>query len=162
MTFENSDIPVPARTRLFLYPTHHYESISIFVVYLSNVCCKIIGKYGDSRKFYAPLWKYAALADPLVEEVHFRQIDQVLTDREGLAIQDWKENSDFPFIIMRDHPKHSQPIPKSMFGLQRKENLMKPLKDSYEKMMIASKSLFKQTDDLEDLLLEALIWPLAA
>ena len=63
---------------------------------------------------------------------------------------------------MRDHPKHSQPIPKSMFGLQRKENLMKPLKDSYEKMMIASKSLFKQTDDLEDLLLEALIWPLAA
>ena len=68
------------------------------------------GKYGDSRKFYAPLWKYAILADPNVQELHFKEVDQILTDREVSAVKEWKENSDFPFLIMRDHKRHQQKI----------------------------------------------------
>ena len=47
-----------------------------------------------------------------------------------------------------------------MLAVNRNGKLLLPLKDAYEKMMIASKS-FKQTADLENMLLEALIWPLA-
>ena len=66
-----------------------------------------------------------------------------------------------PFIIMRDHKdKHCYVIPKSMLGVRAQKNLRKPLKDAYEKMMLFSKSI-GQVKDLENLLLEALIWPLA-
>ena len=47
-----------------------------------------------------------------------------------------------------------------MLGVRKQEHLVKPLKDAYEKMMLLSKSL-GQVDDLENLLLEALIWPMA-
>ena len=46
----------------------------------------IIGKYGDSSEFYAPLWKYATMADAYVEEIHFRETSQLLTKREISAI----------------------------------------------------------------------------
>ena len=48
--------------------------------------CLIIGKYGDSSEFYAPLWKYATMADAYVEEIHFRETSQLLTKREISAI----------------------------------------------------------------------------
>ena len=47
-----------------------------------------------------------------------------------------------------------------MLGVRKQEHLVKKLKDAYEKMMLLSKSL-GQVDDLENLLLEALIWPMA-
>ena len=46
----------------------------------------IIGKYGDSSEFFAPLWKYATMADAYVEEIHFRETSQLLTKREISAI----------------------------------------------------------------------------
>lgn len=123
-----------------------------------------LGKYGDSSRFYSPLWKYMAVVDPLAEEVHFRQADQVLTDRENAAINDWRENSEASFVILRDHPVlHSMALPKSMFGLRKtSQSLAKSIKSAYERMMLLSKSVPKgQYQDLEALLLEALFWPIA-
>ncbi len=121
-----------------------------------------IGQYGDSSKFFAPLWKYAPMSDPSVLEVHFRDADQVLSSRETNAIQDWKENSEANFIIMRDHPiLHRFYVPKSMMGLRKSsEDLVNPLKAAYEKMMVYSRTV-GQVDQLENLVLEGFIWPLA-
>ena len=65
--------------------------------------CTFVGNYGDSSIFFPPLWKYATLADSYIEESHFRELGQLLIDREIAAISDWKENSAAPFLIMRDH-----------------------------------------------------------
>ena len=46
----------------------------------------IIGNYGDSSEFYAPLWKYATMADAYVDEIHFRESSQLLSKREISAI----------------------------------------------------------------------------
>ena len=40
-----------------------------------------IGHYGDSSKFFAPLWKYAVLADPQVLEAHFRDAENLMLKR---------------------------------------------------------------------------------
>ena len=40
-----------------------------------------IGHYGDSSKFFAPLWKYAVLADPQVLEAHFRDAGNLMLKR---------------------------------------------------------------------------------
>ena len=56
----------------------------------------------------------------------------------------------------------------SIYGwfLRKQDHLSKPLKEAYEKMMLFSngklgKLSSGQVGDLENLLLEALIWPLA-
>ena len=127
-----------------------------------------IGRYGDSSKFFYPLWKYAVMADPQVLEAHFRDPGNLMIKREADAVQDWKENSQATFHIMRDHPRHLLHILKSLFGIRKKvketaeENakMDKFFKDSYEKMMVLSK-VMKNHDDLENLLLDVSLWPLA-
>ena len=68
---------------------------------------------------------------------------------------------------MRDNKhKHGYVVPKSMLGIRKQDHLPKPLKEAYEKMMLFSngklgKLSMGQVGNLENLLLEALIWPLA-
>ena len=114
------------------------------------------------------MWKYAVLADPQVIEAHFRDTQNYIIQREAEAVKDWKENSIATFHIMRDHKSHLLHILKSLFGIQKKhketpnENVIidKFLKDSYEKMMVMSK-VMKDHKDLENLLIDALFWPVA-
>ena len=84
----------------------------------------IIGKYGDSSEFYAPLWKYATMADAYVEEIHFRETSQLLTKREISAITGmiflriliqlsvWKTLSHLKAIFYFD----SRPLGQKFFG----------------------------------------------
>ena len=144
-------------------PNQHLKLCDLFCTNPHIDLCNTrkIGKYGDSRGFFAPLWKFATLADPTIEEVHFRLDHQVLTKREIAAIQDWKENSEASFIIMRDHPNfHRHLIAGHLLGVKPKENLRKTLREAYEKLMLTSRTM-KDAKDLEKVLLEAIIWPIA-
>ena len=108
------------------------------------------------------------MADPQVQEAHFRDTQNYIITREAEAVKDWKENSIATFHIMRDHKSHLLHILKSLFGIRKNhketpdENVKveKFLKDSYEKMMVMSK-VMKDHPELEDLLLNAVLWPMA-
>ena len=75
-----------------------------------------LGKYADSSKFPATLWKYAPMADPSVIEGHFRNLSQIIIAREISAVNDWKENSEEVFHFMRDHPMHKFTINDGLMG----------------------------------------------
>lgn len=69
---------------------------------------------------------------------------------------------------MRDHPSHLLHILKSLFGVRKKakeskednEKIDKFFRDSYEKMMVLSKVMAKH-EDLENLLVDVSLWPMA-
>jgi hypothetical protein len=51
------------------------------------------------------MWKYAAMADPMSSEAHFRELGYTITSREVAAVSDWLDNSVNLFHVMRDHVK---------------------------------------------------------
>ena len=69
---------------------------------------------------------------------------------------------------MRDHLSHLLHILKSLFGVRKKakeskednEKIDKFFRDSYEKMMVLSKVMAKH-EDLENLLVDVSLWPMA-
>ena len=69
-----------------LVPLIHNNRNCHLITNLWSMYYLIIGKYGDSSEFFAPLWKYATMADAYVEEIHFRETSQLLTKREISAI----------------------------------------------------------------------------
>lgn len=103
------------------------------------------------------------MADPNVYEAHFRDLDKLIISREAAAVNDWKENSDATFHVMRDHPSHTHLIPPGQFGYRRYGNSLNVpeftrfLKDTYEKMMLASKQI-QGEEDKEKILIEAFLW----
>jgi len=48
------------------------------------------------------MWRFIALADPLVDLVVFRDLDSYVLDREVAAVHEWL-NSSYPMHMMRDH-----------------------------------------------------------
>ena len=70
----------------WLVPLIHNNRNCHLITKLWSMYYLIIGKYGDSSEFFAPLWKYATMADAYVEEIHFRETSQLLTKREISAI----------------------------------------------------------------------------
>lgn len=51
------------------------------------------------------MWRFLALADPLVDVVLSRDLDSDITAREVAAVQEWY-NSSAVMHVMRDHPYH--------------------------------------------------------
>ena len=87
-------------------------------------------------------------------------------------MNDWRDNSEAHFHIMRDHPTHEFPIVSSLFGYRKmassedssRGSVTSFAKDSYEKIMMGSVQAHKVHGpaDLANLLLEAVIWPKAS
>ena len=63
-------------------------------------------------------WRFAAMSDPDVVEWHSRDLDSVIGRREVEAVEDWRENSDAAFHVMRDHPWHNTQILGGLFGMR--------------------------------------------
>ena len=91
-----------------------------------------------------------------------------MISREVHAVNDWKENSEEKIHVMRDHPSlHKFLIVDGLFGIRKRndedafdQKFPKIMKSIYEKMMLASKSL-RKNPQMENLLLEAFVWPKA-
>ncbi len=63
------------------------------------------------------LWRFAPMADPLVQEFHSRDLDSTVSQREVDAVNDWIETK-YSFHIMRDNPYHRATILGGMFGIK--------------------------------------------
>ncbi len=50
------------------------------------------GLSGDIRDTFGMIWRFAPMADPLVDEWHSRDLDSVISDREAAAVNDWRSN----------------------------------------------------------------------
>lgn len=48
---------------------------------------------GDISDSPGTLWRFAPMADPLVEEWHSRDLDSRISRREVAAVEDWKQNT---------------------------------------------------------------------
>ena len=68
---------------------------------------------------FGMVWRFAPMADPLVEEWHCRDLDSNVTQRELAAVLDW-QSSRRTYHIMRDHPWHFAPIVGCCFGMKNK------------------------------------------
>ncbi len=73
---------------------------------------------------FGMLWRFAPMADPLVEEFHSRDLDMIVTQREVDAVSDWLSRS-YHYHIMRDNPQHVQQILGGMWGVRLDSTLIK-------------------------------------
>ena len=76
------------------------------------------GKFGDISSHFGMIWRFAAMADPLVIEWHSRDLDSLPNPREVAAVNDWLRDSNHTFQIMRDHPLHNSKILGGAFGMR--------------------------------------------
>jgi hypothetical protein len=67
-------------------------------------------------------WRFLPLIDPLVNEFHSRDLDSLPTFRELAAVEEFRQNPNAQFHIMRDHKQHMAPLTAGMWGA-------KPIKD---------------------------------
>lgn len=80
---------------------------------------------GNVSKAFAMNWRFFPMLDPQVSHMVSRDLDSLLNDREGAAVQEWLK-SDKAFHFMRDHPAHGIEILGSGWGVR-----MSPLEKSY-------------------------------
>ena len=64
----------------------------------------------ESRNITQPLqkmtWRFLPLLDPLVDQMLCRDTDNLVTEREFAAVNQWLNNSNTTVHIMHDHPLH--------------------------------------------------------
>lgn len=72
--------------------------------------------------FTATFWRYRGLQDRTFRAYLFRDTDSRPILRERLAVQDWLENSDKNYHVMRDHPYHNMPILAGLWGVKKAGN----------------------------------------
>jgi hypothetical protein len=64
----------------------------------------------ELRKITKPLqkmtWRFLPLLDPLVDRMLCRDTDNLVTERELAAVNQWLNSSPTTFHIMHDHPLH--------------------------------------------------------
>lgn len=59
------------------------------------------------KKLVGRMWRFIAMADPLVSEFLVRDTDSSVLPREVAAVQQWLHNSTALLHVMRDHPNHN-------------------------------------------------------
>ena len=102
------------------------------------------------------LWRFAPMADPLVEEWHSRDLDSRITPRELAAVQDW-QSSGHTYHIMRDNRHHVATILGGCFGMNDNH---KNQKSHFEAMLDFVK--FQWSKGLDQAALNKVLWPHAS
>ena len=100
------------------------------------------------------VWRFAPMADPLVEEWHCRDLDSRITPRELAAVQDW-QSSGHTYHIMRDNKYHAATIVGCCFGMKKDH---KNQKTHFEAMLDFVK--LRWYKGLEQSALHHFLWPL--
>ncbi len=75
------------------------------------------GSISGLSESFGMIWRFAPMADPLVQEFHSRDLDVVPIQREVEAVNDWLRTP-YHYHIMRDHFGHTMPIMGGMWGFR--------------------------------------------
>jgi len=102
------------------------------------------------------LWRLTASMFREADTVLFRDADSRITRREVAAVREWLESS-YAAHVMRDFPKHTDPVMGGMWGLKAKrypENFLGHLWNLY----VASVRDWDQPSD--QVFLKRAVWPI--
>lgn len=87
------------------------------------------------------VWKYLPLGDPTVGVFLSRYLDSVASEREAAAVNDWLQNTSFPFQVMRDRKNdHNLAILGGLWGARNY------LLDQQDAKVLQERLLMKSTD----------------
>ncbi|CAL4075793.1 unnamed protein product, partial [Meganyctiphanes norvegica] len=111
------------------------------------------------------LWKFAALGDPQVEILLFRQPNAQVLLREVTAVKEWM-NSGFALHTMRDHPTHNWTVVPNLWAVRANTDKTSPesinspasLADLREELYRNFMGNYRPFND--QLLLTEVIWPI--
>ena len=117
----------------------------------------LLDQFPELPKKFGMVWRFAPMADPLVEEWHSRDLDSRISHREVSAVNDWKSTGR-TYHIMRDHPQHGTQILGGMFGM-RKNNHHRNQTFAFQRMLDLCK--LKWEKGLDQWVLNQVVWPLA-
>ncbi|KAL7642854.1 UNVERIFIED_CONTAM: hypothetical protein RMT77_006142 [Armadillidium vulgare] len=103
-----------------------------------------------------PLWRFAAIGDPNIDVVMFRDSDSMIIEREYHAVEEWL-NSTKTLHIMRDSIGQDGLILAGLFGLKISDSNRGILTDIRDKMFAVSKREANIWQDQR--VLEKFLWP---
>ena len=63
-------------------------------------------EFGDLRKVFGMIWRFLPVLDPSVSVMVSRDLDSRISSREQAVVEEWLDQSNLPFHIIRDHPGH--------------------------------------------------------
>nr|XP_027223706.1 uncharacterized protein LOC113815889 [Penaeus vannamei] len=107
------------------------------------------------KKLVGRMWRFIAMADPLVSEFLVRDTDSSVLPREVAAVQQWLHNSTALLHVMRDHPNHNGFILAGMWGGSRDRG-GDLLKELLAKMVRWPP---RNIWDYDQMLLKRVVWP---
>ena len=110
-----------------------------------------IEEMGGPEGFTATFWRYRALQDRTFKYHLFRDCDSRPILRERLAVNDWLENSNKLYHVMRDHPYHNMPILAGLWGVKYDGNTQ----NFYNLFRTQNMRSFYQCDQVY---LKAVVW----
>ena len=115
--------------------------------------------YGDISRLSGSIWRFAAMADPLIDEWHSRDLDSRIGEREVSAVNDWRLNSNASYHVMRDHLYHNTEILAGMFGMRLTDKNREQNLRIFEAMLNSKLEQFMKGVDQRELTNN--MWPVA-
>ena len=86
------------------------------------------------------LWRFIPMIDPTVAVMASRDLDSRLTSRETAAVNQWLEETRFPFHVMRDNPHHGTEILGGMWGARMDTGHREEFREMMEELLEAGVS----------------------
>lgn len=127
------------------FSVQHVESLR----YLG---CDVIHLDDTRGPWVGLFWRFLPCSDPDVDIMLSRDADSRLNLREKACVDDWLNNTDYGFSVIRDHREHNVPILGGTFGC--KKGVLPNMKE-----MIDNWGSFYRKG-LDQDMLRALAWPI--
>ena len=114
--------------------------------------------FGDLSSIFGMLWRFIPMIDPTVAVMASRDLDSRLTSRETAAVNQWLEETRFPFHVMRDNPHHGTEILGGMWGARMDTGHREEFREMMEELLEAGRQ-HSWRKGLDQSLLTKHIWP---
>lgn len=114
-----------------------------------------IGRYPDLASLFGMIWRFAPMADPLVDEWHCRDLDSRISPREVAAVNEWVQSGK-SYHIMRDNPVHTAYIVGCCFGMSLFDKNRAQMEQDFSDMLPFGNMWLKGRDQAA---LGFVVWP---